>query len=88
MKNICPGRDIGQRKPEEVVSYEKCPNCDYEIEFFYDDIFRKCGSCEAIVQKSEEGILRDFRCAVWCGVAEKCLGSDLYKEFEKFKRKS
>ena len=83
---ICPGQDFRKREQKDVVSYEECLNCGEEIEFFYDDVFRKCNSCETIVNKNSEGVLRDFGCASWCNSAEECLGSELYKKFEEFKK--
>lgn len=81
----CPGQDLGRKKPEDVVSYAPCPKCNYDLEFWYDEVKRKCPECNYLVKKDLAQILKDYKCALWCDSAELCIGKDNYKKVEKFK---
>lgn len=85
----CPGQDSRFWKPEDVFEIQ-CLKCGRIIEFFKDDVKRKCRCGEEIVNPR-----LDFGCAQWCEYGEQCIGvipqelEDLKKELEKgrFKEK-
>jgi len=65
----CPGQDT--RFWDEDAIYEvKCPKCGTDVEFFQDDVSRRCGQCN---HKFVNPRL-DFGCAAYCQYAEQCLG--------------
>ncbi|MCX8117224.1 MAG: HD domain-containing protein [Desulfobacterota bacterium] len=76
-------------KPEDIFEVQ-CLRCGRAVEFFKDDVKRKCRCGEEIVNPR-----LDFGCAQWCEYGEQCLGvmpkelEDLKKELEKgrFKEK-
>lgn len=76
----CPGQDLSQKKPDEIVCDLPCPSCGAEVEFFFDDKIRICPSCGKKVQKNGPRLRQDFGCARWCEAAEKCLGPETYKK--------
>ncbi len=84
----CPGQDLSRKKIEEVICNFPCLKCGAEVEFFFDDKVRNCPECGAKVEKSEARILKDFRCAEWCGMAEECIGPEKYSELIKAKKES
>lgn len=85
----CPGQDSRFWKPEDVFEIQ-CLKCGRVIEFFKDDVKRKCRCGEEIVNPR-----LDFGCAQWCEYGEQCIGvipqelQELKKELEKgrFKEK-
>ncbi len=85
----CPGQDSRFWKPEDVFEIQ-CLNCGKIVEFFKDDVKRKCRCGQEIVNPR-----LDFGCAQWCEYGEQCIGvipqelEDLKKELEKgrFKEK-
>lgn len=85
----CPGQDSRFWKPEDVFEIQ-CLKCGSIIEFFKDDVKRKCRCGEEIVNPR-----LDFGCAQWCEYGEQCIGvippelEELKKELEKgrFKEK-
>ncbi|NIS61945.1 MAG: HD domain-containing protein [Proteobacteria bacterium] len=66
----CPGQDLRYWKPEDIFDFS-CPQCGKEIEFFKDDVRRRCKSCGAQVTNPKI----DFGCAEWCDYAEQCVGN-------------
>ena len=82
----CPGQDLSRKKIEDIVCNLPCPFCRTEVEFFFDDKYRKCPSCGTKVSKSDIQLLRDFGCADWCAAAEKCLGAELHKKLKQVKK--
>lgn len=78
-KQGCPG--FGKNLEIIIV---KCPFCDGEIEFFSDDISRKCPACHKEVFKNKAP-----SCVDWCKSARQCLGEKLWKElgYDKKERK-
>ena len=44
MDTICPGQNTLFWKPEDIFE-TPCPVCDYPVEFFKDDVSRKCPKC-------------------------------------------
>jgi len=71
----CPGQDMRFWK-EDAIFEIKCPYCGEEIEFFRDDIVRKCSKCDKRVLNPKI----DFGCASYCEYAEICLGEKLKDE--------
>lgn len=66
----CPGQDLRHWKPGDIFDVS-CPQCGKEIEFFKDDVRRKCKSCGSQVTNPKI----DFGCAEWCNYAEQCVGN-------------
>ena len=66
----CPGQDLRFWKPGDIFD-ASCPQCAGKIEFFKDEVQRRCRSCG--IQVTNPRI--DFGCAQWCAYAEQCLGS-------------
>ncbi|MFW5992371.1 MAG: hypothetical protein ACOCQN_04190 [Halanaerobiaceae bacterium] len=79
MVQKCPGQDGRNWSPEDV-SEKKCPQCDYEIEFFNFDLIRSCPNCGHRVINPNFNL----KCAEWCPAAELCVGenSSLYREVQ------
>ncbi len=85
----CPGQDSRFWKPEDVFEIQ-CLKCGWIVEFFKDDVKRKCRCGQEIVNPR-----LDFGCAQWCEYGEQCIGvipqelEDLKKELERgrFKEK-
>jgi len=73
----CPGQDLSRKKIEDVISDIPCRQCGTAVEFFFDDLSRTCPECGALVEKCEERVRKDFKCAVWCEAASDCLGPDV-----------
>ncbi|MFZ5760722.1 MAG: HD domain-containing protein [Thermodesulfobacteriota bacterium] len=66
----CPGQD--SRYWEGAAIFEvKCPQCAHSIEFFKDDVSRKCSACGHRMLNPKI----DFGCAAYCPHAAQCLGS-------------
>jgi len=64
----CPGQDLRFWKPGDIFEIQ-CPKCGRKIEFFKDEVRRKCGCGHEIVNPK-----LDFGCAQWCQYAEQCVG--------------
>ena len=65
----CPGQDWRYWKPGDVFTTQ-CPKCGKMVEFFKDEVRRKCKCGHEIVNPKI-----DFGCAQWCQYAEKCVGA-------------
>ncbi len=65
----CPGQDLRFWKPGDIFEIQ-CPKCGRRIEFFKDEVRRKCGCGHEIVNPK-----LDFGCAQWCQYAEQCVGA-------------
>jgi|GEM_PF-28333 len=76
----CPGQDLRYWKPGDIFNVS-CPQCGKKIEFFKDDVRRRCKSCG--VQVANPKI--DFGCVEWCDYAEQCVG-DLPGELKEQRR--
>lgn len=83
----CPGQDLSRKKLEEIACNLPCPSCGSEVEFFFDDKIRMCPRCGNKVSKSDVRLLEDFGCAHWCGAAEKCIGTTLYRKIKEAKKR-
>ncbi len=64
----CPGTDTKFWKPGDIFDIE-CPKCGKRVEFFKDEVKRKCRCGHIIVNPKI-----DFACAEWCPYAEQCVG--------------
>ncbi len=65
----CPGQDMRYWKPGDIFN-GKCPNCGGMVEFFKDEVRRKCRCGHAVTNPK-----LDFGCAEWCPYAEQCIGA-------------
>ncbi|MFH1438554.1 MAG: hypothetical protein ABIJ56_22790 [Pseudomonadota bacterium] len=73
----CPGQDTRYWKPGDIFSVE-CPNCGAAIEYFKDEVRRRCKSCKKIVPNPKINL----GCVEWCEYAEQCVGPDMLKELQ------
>ena len=64
----CPGQDMRFWKPGDIFETQ-CPKCGRKIEFFKDDVRRRCGCGHEVVNPK-----MDLGCAAWCQYAEQCVG--------------
>ncbi len=71
----CPGQDMRFWTAEDIF-YVACPYCDREIEFWKDEPFRLCKSC----QKEVRNPRIDLGCAKWCKFADQCLGKSVNEQ--------
>ena len=65
----CPGQDMRFWKPGDIFD-APCPKCGRSVEFFRDEVRRKCRCGHEIVNPK-----LDFGCAQWCPYAEQCVGA-------------
>jgi len=65
----CPGQDMRYWKPGDIFN-GKCPKCGGTVEFFKDEVRRKCRCGHAVTNPK-----LDFGCAEWCPYAEQCIGA-------------
>jgi len=70
-QQICPGQDTKFWRPGDIFEVE-CSGCGREVEFFKDDVSRRCVGCGARVQNPK----LNLGCAQWCEHAKQCLGYD------------
>ncbi|MGB2755966.1 MAG: hypothetical protein WBD75_06130 [Phycisphaerae bacterium] len=66
----CPGQDKRFWKPDDIFE-SPCPECGAAIEFWKDNVRRRCRGCGATVANPRF----DMGCAAWCRFAEQCLGA-------------
>ncbi len=71
MSTICPGQDTRYWRPTDIFEID-CGSCGAAVEFFKDDVRRRCHKCGALVQNPKITL----GCAQWCEHAKKCLGYD------------
>jgi hypothetical protein len=64
----CPGQDLRYWRPEDIFE-APCACCARPIEFFKDDLRRKCPHCGKYVVNPRN----DLACAAWCKQAAECL---------------
>ena len=72
MKTKCPGQDTRNWKPKDVYEIP-CPSCGKAVEFFKDDLSRKCKHCGARFRNPRV----DLACAEWCQYAAECIDFDV-----------
>jgi len=65
----CPGQDMRFWKSEDIFEIP-CPRCGGRVEFFKDEVRRRCRCGHEIVNPKV-----DFGCASWCPYAEQCIGT-------------
>ncbi len=65
----CPGQDTRFWKPDDIFEVS-CPRCGKKVEFFKDEVRRRCRCGHEIVNPRV-----DFGCASWCPYAEQCVGT-------------
>jgi hypothetical protein len=65
----CPGQDTRYWKPGDIFDV-RCPGCGGGVEFFRDDVKRKC-RCGRVITNPK----LNLACAEWCQKAEECLGA-------------
>lgn len=70
-RRICPGQDTRYWTPEDIFEVA-CPSCGHLVEFFKDDVHRRCDRCNHEMTNPE----LNFGCAQWCQHASECLGTD------------
>lgn len=70
----CPGQNQQFWKPDDIKELQ-CPACGAGIEFWKDEIRRKCHFCGQELINPE----KDLGCAMWCKLARECLGLSPYK---------
>ena len=73
----CPGQDTASWGYDAIFDVE-CPKCHAPVEFFKDEMRRKCQSCGERVFNDR----MDLGCAKWCPSAEACIGADSLKDFK------
>ena len=73
----CPGQDKRFWRPDDIFE-SPCPACGAAIEFWKDDVRRRCRGCGATAANPRF----DMGCAAWCKFAEQCLGAPSVRETE------
>jgi hypothetical protein len=71
MPKLCPGQDTRFWRPEDIFEIP-CGACGHSVEFFKDDVYRRCPSCGKRVENPKFNL----GCAQWCEHAKDCLGYD------------
>ena len=66
----CPGQDSRYWSPEDIFE-ANCPQCTASIEFWKDEVSRKCPHCGQVVQNPKI----DLSCAEWCHYGPQCTGT-------------
>ncbi len=80
----CPGQNT-QYWGFDAIYNVSCPKCSQPVEFFRDEVRRKCRSCGEMVFNDR----MDLGCAKWCPAASSCIGAENFKALElSEKRKS
>jgi hypothetical protein len=77
MISKCPGQDTQFWKPDDIYSVE-CPKCGQPVEFFKDDIRRRCKKCGHMFINPK----LNLGCARWCQYADQCVGAIGKEEFK------
>lgn len=74
-KSICPGQDTRFWTSANIIEHP-CAHCGKAVEFFKDDLRRRCPHCGEFTVNPHN----DLACAAWCEHAKECLaqmGRDL-----------
>jgi putative nucleotidyltransferase with HDIG domain len=64
----CPGQDMRFWKPGDIFDTQ-CPKCGRKVEFFKDEVKRKCRCGHEVVNPK-----LDFGCVQWCPYGQQCVG--------------
>ncbi len=75
MINKCPGQDTRNIKAEII----DCPNCNYQVEIFSDEIKAKCPKCKNLICPE-----RLPSCLDWCKSARECIGEEKWRQLKRF----
>lgn len=67
-KQNCPGQDTQFWKLDSIFELA-CVHCGKTIEFFKDDLRRRCPHCRQYMVNPKN----DLACAAWCASAAQCL---------------
>lgn len=70
MDKRCPGQNTLFWKPEDIFDVP-CPVCGKPVEFFKDDLTRKCPSCGFRFPNPR----LDLGCLEWCRYADRCVAA-------------
>jgi endogenous inhibitor of DNA gyrase (YacG/DUF329 family) len=73
----CPGQDT-QTWGYDAIFDVVCPHCQSPVEFFKDELKRKCPSCGERIFNDR----MDLGCAKWCPMAASCVGPDSLRDLE------
>jgi hypothetical protein len=73
----CPGQNTQFWSPDDIYSVE-CPKCGNSVEFFKDDIRRRCRKCGHMFLNPK----LNLGCARWCQYADQCVGDMDREEFK------
>ena len=71
MNARCPGMNPQNWRPQDIFE-QPCPSCGKPVEFWKDDVMRKCPGCSALIVNNRI----DSTCMAWCDKAAECTGSD------------
>jgi hypothetical protein len=71
MPTVCPGQDTRYWHPSDIFDVT-CGVCGKAVEFFKDDVSRRCRSCGTMIRNPKISL----GCAQWCEHAKECLGYD------------
>ena len=77
MISKCPGQNTQFWGPDDIYSVE-CPTCGNSVEFFKDDIRRRCKKCGHLFLNPK----LNLGCARWCQYADQCVGNMDKEEFK------
>ncbi|MDF1553926.1 MAG: hypothetical protein P1P84_12730 [Deferrisomatales bacterium] len=67
----CPGQDTQMWGFDAIYDVD-CPQCGAAIEFFKDQVKKRCSQCREVVFNER----MDLGCAKWCPSADSCVGPD------------
>jgi hypothetical protein len=73
----CPGQNT-QYWGFDAIYEVRCPKCSNAVEFFRDEVRRKCKVCGEMVFNDR----MDLGCAKWCPAASSCIGAANLKALE------
>lgn len=73
----CPGQNT-QYWGFDAIYEVTCPKCSNKVEFFRDEVRRKCKVCGEMVFNDR----MDLGCAKWCPAAASCIGTANLKDLE------
>ena len=77
MVSKCPGQNTQFWGPDDIYSVD-CPTCGNSVEFFKDDIRRRCKKCGHMFLNPK----LNLGCARWCQYADQCVGNMDREEFK------
>ena len=76
-KSKCPGQNTMFWRPGDIFDVE-CGTCGAMVEFFKDEVSRRCSKCGSRVRNPK----LNLGCAQWCEHAKECLGYDPKEQLE------